>query len=320
MRMPRAASDGAIVHVIWGETADTTARADIYVTELWYARYGKNGQWSKPERILSAETIFWNGIVPALRLIDGEPTLAVAAGEKATSTVHRGVAFLRRVSGEWRTSWISTYGPLPSDVIAVPSGRNRLTLAFIGTVIGLYGQPSQDNSVFVARSRDDGASWTVPVAIERLGTTRGYSLLLLPRTDDTLHLAWAVDASANNQQSRLTRLVSSDGGATWTSRSDTPVVSPIEAMTGGLIGGEVRAVGRVPATGKLLSIVWPSFGPARVDTLSAEPAISVPRLSAIGKDSLMLTWGVMRSQITTIAGRSAPALQLMTVSGTCALK
>jgi len=320
MRLPRAASDGAIVHVIWGETADTTARADVYVTELWYARYGKNGQWSKPERVLSAETIFWNGTVPALRLIDGEPMLAVAVGEKATSNVHRGVAFLRRVSGAWRTSWISTYGPLPSDVMAAPSGRNHLTLAFIGAVIGLHGQPSQDNSVFVVRSRDDGITWTTPVAIERLGTTRGYSLLLLPRPNETLHLAWAVDASANNQQSRLTRLVSSDGGTTWPGRSDTPITAPLEAMSGDWIGEDVRAVARIPATGKLLSIDWPPSGPAHIDTLSTEPAISVPRLSAIGKDSLMLTWGIMRSQITTVAGRSAPALQLMTLSGTCALK
>jgi hypothetical protein len=320
MRMPRAASDGANVHVIWGETADTTARADIFVTELWYARYGKNGQWSTPERVFSAQTIFWNSTVPALRLIDGEPMVAVAAGETGTSNLHKGVAVVRRVSGEWRTSWISTYGPLPSDVIAAPSGGNHLTLAFVGAVIGLHGQPSQDNSVFVARSRDDGVSWTAPVAIERLGTTRGYGLLLLPRPNDTLHLAWAVDASTSNQASRLTRFVSSDGGATWTGRSDTPIASPLDAMTGGLIGGEVRAVGRAPTTGKLLSIVWPPSGPAHIDTLSTEPAISLPRLSAIGKDSLMLTWGVMRSQVTTIGGRSAPALQLMTLSGTCALK
>jgi hypothetical protein len=286
---PRAVLHGVSLDVVWGESADTTAHSDLYVPELWHATFD-GAHWSSPELVLRAHNIWWNNSSAAPALIDGELQLAVPADNMERTAEHAGVAYLRRLPEGWRTTWISTLGPMPSSVGLASTAAN-VVVAFVGGVIRRKG-PSDMNDVFVARSVDGGATWSDIAVVNKLASLRAAGLQLVPAAA-TLHLIWVTEGDAGGH---VAHEHSDDSGVTWNQDPGIDLTEPLEALTAANHSAGIFAIGRGERTGTLFSLRWPTASTAPVvSRLPFETAASVPEVAAIGSDTLMLVWGVQRS-------------------------
>src|SRR6185312_13543352 len=287
---PRVAFDGRMLHVVWGESSDTSARSGLYVSELWYARFDGR-RWSAPELVIRASDIYWNGSGGSMSLWSGEPQIAVPANGSASGQDHVGVVYLRRDSTNWRISWIPTHGPLPSDVTVGALNDSAIVVSFLGGVLA-SGRPSVMNAIWSTRSVTGGATWSEPTVVSDLGRDRGYDLELV-RTPVDLELFWLLAKPTETGGTVIARRRSYDSGQSWQQAGATVTDATVEGLRLVSRFSTVLAVGRKSDTDSLISITWPNSLPPVAATLPYEPARSLPGVAVVG-DSLALVWGVDR--------------------------
>jgi hypothetical protein len=149
------------------------------------------------------------------------------------------------------------------------------------------------NAVWLVRSGDAGRTWSSPSVLVDLGRERGYALQFA-QSDTAIDLVWATDATIDHPGGGLTRRVSSDAGASWHQAEGARLPQRIDAVTAVAIGGRLYAAARDSRTDSLLIITWKGSSDPSVRRLPFEPARSLPRMAALGKDSLILVWGIDR--------------------------
>jgi hypothetical protein len=302
---PRAAFSHGVAHVVWAMSNDSLARRIVQPTSLWYAAFD-GMRWSRPERIYAGRRLEWNETSAPVSFLQGELRLVVPAADSSLSADHQGVVYLARgADGHWRTSWISTRGPLPVFVSLSIRDRN-LVVAFLGAV--LYpGRLGELNSVFVARSTDDGATWTMPHAIASLGNSHGADVAIAEGRGATLHLTWIQD-SAN--ATAIVHLISSDAGVAWNREAPTLVVPSIEAASVAMLSGRLILVARRVAVDSLVAIDLSAKTP-QFTRLPFELASGMPRVGAVGLDSLPVVWSVDRPGTYPLAPQVTPLASVM---------
>jgi hypothetical protein len=258
--------------------------------------------------VLAGRAIEWNETSAPVSFFHGEPRLVVPAADSSLSADHQGVAYLARVAdGHWRATWISTRGPLPIFTsVAVRDGKP--VVAFLGAVLHV-GRPGDLNSVFVARSDDDGATWTQPRAVSALGSVRGANVAVTEGRGASLHLSWMQDSTNGTA---IVHLISSDAGVAWSHEGQTLTIPPIEAASVAMLNGRLVLVARRVAVDSLVAVDLSAKTP-QVARMPFEPASGMPRAGAIGSDSLAIVWSVDRPGTYPLAPQVTPLASVMAV-------
>ncbi len=318
MVAPRSvrAADGTL-HVIWASSPDSVRRPRINETDLWYARFDGT-TWSEPERILSAREIWWNSEWQAMTAVDGEPRISVAVNASLTSPSHTGVAYLRRSGTAWTVSWTSPYpGSAPFNTAVAADARGAVMLAFVGSVFR-RGARNDLNGLFVTHSADSGATWDAPERVQDFGPHRGHALQALRQGQDTMHLLWLVDSQPANPGASIEHAVSTDRGASWRLAPPLGFAEPMGELSAVMLDGAIHGVLRNLRTRSLVHVTWASPAATALRTLPFEPAKTPHHLDSIGRDSVLLTWGVDRENSYPLFPRLAvPALLYSVMTTQC---
>jgi hypothetical protein len=260
------------------------------VTDLRYATFDGHS-WTPARTILTGRKIWWNISSRPPLLENGAIIIVVPAEETSTSLAHTGVAILTMLRGELQTGWISTHGPLPSavSIAAIPS--RGFALAFIGAVIRSHNA-SIDNSIVGANSTDGGRTWTDPYAIETLGNKRADDLRMLTVRGQA-HLFWTVDATAAGDSAVLAHRVSTNG-VVWHDDRSVRFARSINALDVVAFDDAITAIARDAHSDSLVVSAWTGTSPVALSYPALQDARFFPHLTAVGRDSLALLWGVER--------------------------
>ncbi len=310
-------SDGAL-DVFWGESADTSYHALEQVPAVWHARFAGNG-WSTPERVLAFDEIAWNAGYPVVRTIAGETALAVPVRQARRSGDTLGIVYLRRDHGAWRRAWIPA-GPIPpTDLALTTTSDHTLVLAFVGSMLLPSGR-LEASGVFIVRSHDLGATWSAPQSVADLGLAGVNWLRMVATRDGALHLVWSVHRTAPGARNARTieRASSRDGGATWRQGRATVNDPVVEFLAAARLGDSVFVVGRYHDGHQLTAAAVGDDGPIAWHQLPFDAAETPPRLTPLGRDSLMLSWGTRRpGAYPLFPGLPAPLVETSTITTRC---
>ena len=319
MLAQRAVSRGdGSLDVFWGESPDTSYDAFSRVPEVWQARFGAAG-WSVPQRVLAFDEIGWNAGYPVTGTIGGETVVAVPVRQTKAPGDTVGIMYLRREHGAWHRTLIATASPPPMDIALAATSARELVLAFVGSSVR-PPQAAEPNGVFVVRSHDAGATWSAPRAIAGFGIAGVNWLRLVETRNGDLHLIWSVDRTraAGAHVRTIERASSPDGGASWqrgTANENDPFVEFFDAAR---FGDSVLLVGRSHDEHRLVVAAVAGDRPISWRPLPFDAAETLPRLTALGSDSLMLSWGSTRAGAYPLFPElPAPLLETATITTRC---
>ena len=310
--LPRGDGD---LDVFWGETPDTSWRAEERVAELWHARYGARG-WSVPERLLASQRIWWNATFPALLASAKAAVLAVPVRRAGTPADRTGILVLRRSAGDWHRVWIPA-GQSPATYLAlVETASHGLVLAYIGSPRA-PDEGAGEIGVLVSRSRDAGVTWTRPRSIVHSGVAGLNWLQLVATADGTLHAIWTAEwrDGAGSTRRTIGRAASRDGGVSWTVGAPVDNDANVEALSAVATGRGILLVGRRHVDRQLVAGIFADSGAPALRPLPFDAAATLPRLVAVGSDSMLLNWGIRRAGAYP-AFPSLPAPALFTAAYT----
>lgn len=290
--LPRG--DGEL-DVFWGETPDTSWRAEGRVAELWHARYGARA-WSVPERLAASDRIWWNATFPALLATTNAAVLAVPVQRAGTRKDSTGILVLRRSAGTWERAWIPA-GQSPATFLALaPTASRGLVLAYIGSP-SAPDDGAGEVAVLVSRSGDGGATWTRPRSIVHSAEAGLNWLRVVATADGTLHAVWTAEWRdvAGSTRRTLGRAASRDGGVSWTVGAPVDNDANVEALDAVATGRRVLLVGRRQVDRQLVAGIFADSGALTLHPLPFDAAATLPRLAPVGSDSVLLNWGIRRA-------------------------
>lgn len=286
---PRAVSDGrGGAHVVWGTAADPAASVPL-VDTLWYARFD-GAHWDRPEVVETELPVRWSSIGPSSLILRGDRLYASVPGRRSGSSA--AVFVFIRSGGRWRTTTL-VIGPAEVAYSALAWVRGSLILATIAADIS---SPAPDhNSVFVQVSADEGATWTMPRLLRRSGSAGAFDPALLLSKGDSARLVWAQQREGSAVTQIVAMRVTGDAGATWHAVADFDPGAPFDGLSAvTLPSGDLVWIARSDA-GTLMEgryhASW-SWG-----TLPVE-AIAGPSLARVGRDSVVLVTGTLRTRPT----------------------
>ena len=223
--MPTAVVDNEDqLHVLWAEppgvhdTFDSGRWPPRQLTSIWAARYSPASGWSVPERIYEGENLFWTPGPIADGVLRGESVDANASRDDRiglavatfTGDPQQPLLLLRRRAARWSVDTIPSLilgGPVEASFGADRAG---VYVAFLAPDAKAR---SDVNSVFFARSSDDGHSWGTARLISRSGSYPAHELQLLVASTGVVHLVWR--QTGPDGSVTLRHAMSDDGGTRW---------------------------------------------------------------------------------------------------------
>jgi len=209
MLSPRAAADDSgVVHVVWGESDDSTSdwpRA----TRIRYARLSSGGTWSAPETVMESEVLNWRPFLHSSLLSDARQLFVAVPESRPLVDAH--ILVLKRSGGRWSSTSVPVaVAAVYAELAALPGGQ--LVLAYVHAARGLG---RDRNSVFVTVSRDEGRTWSAAAHVHRGGRNAAYDPRLAVGEGSDVVLIWAQDDESRPGNDSLVAIASADGGATW---------------------------------------------------------------------------------------------------------
>jgi hypothetical protein len=190
------------------------------LTSLWHASYEPGRGWSAPQLLYTAKSLGWeqasvsvsaHAVISAVRTLDKDGRI-----EDLRIVLVRAAA-----DGEW------TARELPADISGFyPNVAERDHELFLAYVAAVQGAGHDENSVFLARSRDDARTWTTHL-VARSGWHGAHTPVVALGVGHDIDLVWRQKASmdASKEVSSWGGLVlrhvgSHDDGATWSAPVD----------------------------------------------------------------------------------------------------
>jgi hypothetical protein len=302
LRKPVALRDSEeTVHLVWLGPPLESPEATENGT-MWYARF-RRGRWDTPQVIFKADRINSGDQRPFV-LLRGANEAHVLISYRTGSTY--GIAHLTGHNGRWAMASSEERG-LPSQVTAQFIGRDSLAIAFAG--VGAPGVRIRNGRhVYLLRIATTDTLWPKPqlvhwAAIDNVRWTTLYRTSSSVATADELALIWTKlrDARARTADT-VFAMTSKDAGVTWTEPKALAVEFDIADLTqtqtgDGVVHLVMSSSPRADSLGRpvmhhvmLQHGMWGSVRAAP----NGNPA-SAPRLSLVGRDSLLLVWGEGRA-------------------------
>jgi len=299
--------DSGTAHVMWGEPIAGMSPPYLRVGSLWYARFD-GSDWTAPEQVFRASEIRWNAVfAPAAAL--GDDVFVAAPGFDSTRQ-WVGIVSLALAHGHWNATRIPILHYPNYLALAAVAPRNVL-IAFPGIDDSTRGGGGSSHRVlFALQSADAGATWSRPRRLVALSEGDGYSPQAVVTSDGITHLVWSsklfVDVAPV-----IRSLVTRDWQQ-WNSGTIINLKGPLSefASIEGA-GGRVHIVARSARTGRLASTVITRTAVMPMSTMDVPPASATLSLSRVGRDSLVLAWGI------GFAAGSAGFTALATLATTC---
>ena len=299
------AGPAGLAHVVWGSVPDSVIRPSQLVTALWYARFD-GGQWSTPERIVSADAIWWDGSSNSAVVVNDVIHIAAPAYDNThASRPWRGALYARRAAGKW-TSMTLTEGFdfVPRYLALDAEGSDHIALYYAGGVA--LRDRTESNGVGVVRSADGGLKWSAPDLLVSLDGSAGHWIRLMRGTHGDRKLVWA-DLNQPAGQSRLTTM-HSPNGLVWTSGGSLTLPWQLLGFALALRDQGVEIIAQGAQGQKLSTATWRDGRWSPLAVLPFGPAISLAAIVPENNDSTLLSWGEARRTVTVLGGDMAPAL------------
>ncbi len=226
---------------------------------------------------------------------------------------------MRRSAGDWHRVWIPA-GQSPATFLAlVETASRELVLAYIGSP-GAPDEGAGEIAVLVSRSRDEGATWTRPRPIVHSGIAGLNWLQLVATVDGTLHAIWTAEwrDGAGTMRRTIGRAASRDGGVSWTIGAPMENRANVEALGAVATGRRVLLVGRRHVDRQLVAGTFADTGALALRPLPFDAAATLPRLAAVGPNSVLLNWGIRRAgAYPAFPSLQAPALFTAVYTSRC---
>lgn len=203
----RAASDGAVAHVFWAGSADTSSMQFLHVNSLWYARFD-GVRWTTPELVLADSTFSWTLQRTAIAVAGGRAHVATQIRRRA-SLLEDLLHVMRATNGPGfvtRPGFQAMY----ADLAAAPDGR-----LWLATITG--GEGDRTRVVVRRGNRGGEPAWGDSVVLYRHARTAAYDPRIVVTPNGTLYVAWIVEppGRVSGGADRIEVAVSTDHGATW---------------------------------------------------------------------------------------------------------
>ena len=211
---PRAAtaSDG-ILHVVFGTRTDLTNRDWTTAPDtLWHVTYD-GVRWSAPDALPNSTSgpYWWENISPSALIVSGrELDIAVPIKSRDDSVI----ALLHRNSaGHWSLHHLATGGAAATYVRLARIGR---VLLLIWSAADPKATETDRNSVFAARSFDNGVTWTRAIRLHLSGLRGTYDHTLLLDATGRGFVLWTQQSTDRARPpDTLGISMTSDTGRTW---------------------------------------------------------------------------------------------------------
>lgn len=302
-------TDGTI-HVAWFSPPAGSSDPDAEGA-VWYAER-QGDRWTVPTMVFSADRLDWSRAKAALLIRrNSEIHLIVPYYRGNTS----GIAHIRRTNGRWTTTE-TTIGGLPSQVTAQFMGTDSLVVAFAR--VGAPGiRVRNGQHVFQIRAAFSDAVWPAPTLVHYSGLAgvrwlRMYGLPSINGASEGLTLVWDRFSRERSSADTIYAMVSAGVGAPW--RGAPMLVLPFKVTT---LTQDLDSKGNVHVVAtswdhsgaknaQLYHAVLTQRGWTGVDSLLAGALASVPTLSSVGSDRMLLAWGTARSAAAKPTGVIAP--------------
>jgi hypothetical protein len=193
--------------------------------KLYNSNY-KDGNWSKPEEIFEAKDIlFQDRSQSDLLAYNGKLYLVFYARIANKGNV---LVFLMREHNGWHVKEMNkpAFWGVYVQMIHLPDSRKML----LALIAPNRNNPENRNSVFIARSNNDGKTWTKPKLIVPSGRKQAFDPQLLVLKKGVIHLLFDMATTAGGSE-EIWHLISTDGGTTWKMEAR---IKTHEEMLGGL--------------------------------------------------------------------------------------
>lgn len=319
--MALSGPDGTI-HIAWFAPPPGSSDPDAEGA-VWYAeRHGD--QWTVPTMVFSADRLDWSGQKAALLIRHTSDVHLVVPYYRGKTS---GIAHIRRTNGRWTTTE-TTLGGLPSQVTAQFIGADSLAVAFAR--VGAPGVRVRNGQhVFLIRAALSDTVWPTPTLVHWSGLDAIWWLGMyeVPSThgiSQALTLVWnRIPKDRRSSADTVYAMVSEDAGVTWHSPQILPLPFKVATLTQdrdtrGNVHVVVTSSERSGATNAQMYHAALRTGQwTDLDSVLTGPVASVPALSSIGPDTLLLVWGNARPADRRAPGVIAPVSKYATFVSVC---
>jgi hypothetical protein len=174
------------------------------------------------------------------------------------------------------------------------------------------------NTVFITRSLDRGAHWSVPVRIGARRATPAYEPHLLAINPNSVALLW-IDGSEPLIGQTLHLYVSEDNGLSWSARKPYRLPKAARGLSAavdkfGAIHVLVQLAADALSTYSTpFHAVWRDRWYGAALTSDASRAFGTANIDAVGADSLVISW----SEMVSSAAGPVPATRLVIQRAGC---
>ena len=225
--LPHAAAGGGVVHLVWkrGEEGDIVHR-----------RSTDGGRRFSPRMNLTRN-----------EADSSEPDVAAAGGAVVVVWAEEDASGEDEVFATAGSDGGSAFGArTPISASPGRSSRDPDIAADDGLVVVSYEEGSDDEDIFVARSRDAGSRWARPVNVSRAGTRAVESAVAVQGA--TVHVVWeARGDELDPADDAIGYARSLDGGATFSAPALLPAATALHRPAVAADGDIVHVVSCSPA-------------------------------------------------------------------------
>lgn len=230
-----ASSDGSL-HLVWGETAGSSAgkpRDDNWValtTSLWYSRLTPGAEWSRPvELVRDSIGLWWYAGAGSLMVTD-RGDAHVVLGDRRIRPGHA-IHVVVPVDGAPRVTRI----PFTYMASAYPAILVRGDTVLVVSA-GVTASDREHMRAFLLRSADGGRSWDGPAGGLPWEVPHATTANLERGGDGQVHLVLGQAAPGSMWTERFHHFRSPDGGRTWHAEGRMQV--PVAVQEPGLASDE----------------------------------------------------------------------------------
>jgi hypothetical protein len=226
------------LRLVWGEPDESgvghiRAREWLVqrVTTLWTATLSMSGEWSAARVIYRDPSLAWPARGSSDNFGGTDPLQAAVVPSRTQSAWLDRTARVHALPAETGYGYLSLHVDSDASYLSYIAAANldkvRPTVGPDGTLLR-----SDQNSVFVASSKDAGVTWDPGRLVSLSGENPAYDVQVQVGRLHDVHLVW--NQSLHSGASVIRHVVSTDGGVSWGRPDDLPLQGHVENIQTGI--------------------------------------------------------------------------------------